>query len=305
MRVLANENRSVDISAPLHAGFGPWREILDPFWNFARKQPLGAVSAAVLGLLIFGAIFADVVSPHDPYARSSLILRAPSLNHPFGTDQLGRDSLSRVIHGARLTLLIGLAVTLISGVIGMILGVASAYFKGWVDRIAVMSLDAIMAFPHLVLAIALVAALGRSVENVILAVLLGFIARNARLIRANALTVSSMPYIDAARALGAGNLRILIRHIMPNVVGIVIVISSLNIGMAMLVEAGLSFLGLGPPPPTPSWGRILSEDGQQFFRSAPWLGIFPGVALMVGVFAFNLLGDALRDHLDPRMRGQS
>lgn len=290
------------------------RATLQPGWTdtgaaralrgFARRRPVGAASALVIVLLTLTALFAGVVSPYDPHARdSSVLLQGPTLSHPFGTDQLGRDVMTRVIYGARLSLFIGLAVTLISAAVGLVIGVASGYFGGRVDQITTVLLDAMMAFPGLILAIALVTALGSSVTNVILAVLIGFSARIARLMRANVLSLRGMPYIEAARAVGAKDVRVIARHVVPNVVPLLIVLMSLNLGVAMLVESSLSFLGLGPPPPTPSWGRMLADEGQQFFRSAPWLGIFPGLALAIGVFAFNLLGDALRDHLDPRLRG--
>ena len=286
--------------------YGGWREwrVRRVLIGFVRARPLGAVSACVILAMAFAALFASVVSPYDPNLKNTaLLLDGPTLSHPFGTDQLGRDVLTRVIYGARITLFIGLAVTAVSGGLGLAIGVTSGYFGGRVDRITVMLLDAMMAFPGLILAIALVTALGSSVLNVILAVLVGFTARVARLIRSNVLSVRSTAYVDAARATGATNVRLLVRHVVPNVVPLLIVLGSLNFGVAMLVEGSLSFLGLGPPPPTPSWGRMLSSEGQQFFRSAPWLGIFPGLVLAVAVFAFNLLGDALRDHLDPRLRG--
>lgn len=281
---------------------GGWRW-LHALRSFARKRPLGALSLAVIVVFALGALLADVVAPYGVSERDPrAILQSPTLAHPFGTDQLGRDTLTRIIYGARLSLIIGLAVAGASSVVGVLVGVTAAHFRGTVDRVVTMLLDSVMAFPGLILAIALVTALGRSVPVVILAVLLPFAARVARIVRANALSVQSMPYVEAAQSIGCGHVRILLRHIVPNVMATVIVLASLNFAGAMLTEGSLSFLGLGPPPPTPSWGRMLSDEGQQFFKSAPWLGIWPGIALAVAVYAFNLLGDALRDHFDPRLR---
>ena len=290
-------------AAEVVRAYAPKDTVFTILRRFVRKRPLGAAAGVVVITLAAAALFADYVTPYGPYERDvDYILGSPSLGHPFGTDQLGRDTLTRVIYGARLSLFIGLAISFTSATAGLTVGTIGGFFGGKVDRVVVMLVDAVMSFPTLILAIALVSALGQSVMSVILAVLLPFSARMSRIVRANVLTVRSMPYVEAGRSVGAGSMRLILRYIVPNVMAVVIVLASLNFAVAMLVEGSLSFLGLGPPPPAPSWGRMLADEGRQFFRSAPWLGIWPGATLALGVFAFNLLGDGLRDHLDPRLR---
>ena len=288
-------------------GIGHWARSIPwvgAIWTFMRKRPLAGIAGSFVFILVAAAVLADLVSPYGPYERPGEPLAAPSFDFLFGTDQLGRDVFSRVIFGARLSLLIGLSVTLFAGIVGVFLAMVGGYFGGIIDLILNALVDAVLAFPALVIAIALVAALGPATENVVIAVLLPFTARIARVIRSRVLTVAAMPYVDAATSLGASRMRVVLQHVLPNIMAPVIVLLSIFLPAAMLVEAGLSFLGLGPPPPTASWGRMLSEEGQQFYRSAPWLVIWPGMALSVAVIAFNLLGDGLRDHLDPRLRGQ-
>jgi len=272
--------------------------------RFAGSKPLGAISAGIILVFVVAAVFAPVVAPYGVSERSRDVLQSPSSSHIMGTDQLGRDVFSRIIYGARLSLYIGLAATLLSSALGLTVGVAAGYFGGTVDRILGVVLDSIMAFPVLILAIALVAALGPSAQNVILAILLPSAARFARIVRSDVLRIRSLPYVEAAQTVGCSNLRIVARHITPNVMATVIVLASVGLPGAILAESGLSFLGLGPPPPDPSWGRMLSDEGQIFFRSAPWLVIWPGVALALAVYSFNLLGDALRDYLDPKLRSR-
>lgn len=273
--------------------------------RFARRQPVGAAAAGVLVVFGLAAIFAPIVAPYGSSERDPLALLAgSSVDHWFGTDQLGRDTLSRVIYGARLTLGISVAATVLSTVIGLTVGVVAGYFGGVVDRIIGVIIDSIMAFPQLVLAIAMVTALGPSAENVVIAIVLPSSARFARVIRSDVLRVRSMLYIEAAHSAGCSSTRTLVRYVVPNIMAPVIVLSSLNLPAAILAESGLSFLGLGPPPPDPSWGRMLVDEGQQFFRSAPWLVIWPGLAITLVVYGFNLFGDALRDYLDPRLRNR-
>ncbi|MBX7131556.1 MAG: ABC transporter permease [Fimbriimonadaceae bacterium] len=272
--------------------------------RFAARKPLGAVSGGIILVLVLAAVFAPIVAPYGVSERSRDILESPSMSHLMGTDQLGRDEFSRIIYGARLSLYIGLAATLLSSALGLTVGIAAGYFGGKVDRVLGVVLDSIMAFPALILAIALVAALGPSAQNVVLAILLPSAARFARIVRSDVLRIRSLPYVEAAQTVGCSNFRIVTRHIAPNVMATVIVLASVGLPGAILAESGLSFLGLGPPPPNPSWGRMLSDEGQLFFRSAPWLVIWPGVALAVAVYAFNLLGDALRDYLDPKLRSR-
>lgn len=272
--------------------------------RFAVRKPLGAISASIILVFVVAAVFAPIVAPYGVSERSRDILQSPSLDHIMGTDQLGRDEFSRIIYGARLSLYIGLVATLLSSALGLTIGIAAGYFGGKVDRILGVALDSVMAFPALILAIALVAALGASAQNVVLAILLPSAARFARIVRSDVLRIRSLPYVEAAQTVGCSNFRIVTRHIAPNVMATVIVLASVGLPGAILAESGLSFLGLGPPPPNPSWGRMLSDEGQQFFRSAPWLVIWPGVALAVAVYSFNLLGDALRDYLDPKLRSR-
>ena len=272
-------------------------------WRIALRQPLGVISVTILLAILFSALFAPLVSPYDINERdTAAILQGPSAQHFFGTDQLGRDIFSRMVFGARLSMTIGMAVTVVAASGGLMLGLSSGYFGGWIDKIFIMIADALMAFPGLILAIALVSALGASVTNVILALLVGSTARMARVVRSEVLSVRNMAYVEAARAIGCGHLRTTLLHIAPNVFASVIVLSSLGFAGTILAESSLSFLGLGPPPPTPTWGRMLSE-GRSFFRANPWIVIVPGLVITVVVYSLNMLGDAMRDELDPRLRG--
>ena len=272
-------------------------------WRIALRQPLGVISVTILLAILLSALFAPLVSPYDINERdTAAILQGPSAQHFFGTDQLGRDIFSRMVFGARLSMTIGMAVTVVAASGGLMLGLSSGYFGGWLDKIFIMIADALMAFPGLILAIALVSALGASVTNVILALLVGSTARMARVVRSEVLSVRNMAYVEAARAIGCGHLRTTLLHIAPNVFASVIVLSSLGFAGTILAESSLSFLGLGPPPPTPTWGRMLSE-GRSFFRANPWIVIVPGLVITVVVYSLNMLGDAMRDELDPRLRG--
>ena len=272
-------------------------------WRIALRQPLGVISVVILFAILLSALFAPLVSPYDINERdTAAILQGPSVQHVFGTDQLGRDIFSRMVFGARLSMTIGMAVTVVAASGGLMLGLASGYFGGWLDKIFIMLADALMAFPGLILAIALVSALGASVTNVILALLVGSTARMARVVRSEVLSVRNMAYVEAARAIGCGHLRTTLLHIAPNVFASVIVLSSLGFAGTILAESSLSFLGLGPPPPTPTWGRMLSE-GRSFFRANPWIVIVPGLLITIVVYSLNMLGDAMRDELDPRLRG--
>lgn len=290
-------------AAALLRDSAPKRNAFTVLIGFFRKRPMGAVSGVIIVAFAGAALFAPFVTPYGPFERDLYgMLAAPSASHWFGTDALGRDSFTRVIYGARLSLFIGISISFSAAFLSMCIGTTSGYFGGWFDRIAVMIIDGIMAFPSLILAIALVSAMGQSVFSVILAVLAPGAAGQSRIVRTSVLAVAASPYVEAGKSIGSGSFRMLTRYIIPNVLAIIIVLLSLRLAGAMLVEGSLSFLGLGPPPPAPSWGRMLAEEGRQFFRSAPWLGIFPGLALSIAVFAFNLLGDGLRDHLDPRLR---
>jgi peptide/nickel transport system permease protein len=256
----------------------------------------------VVALLCLAAVLAPVIAPTDPYGMDMGIrLRPPSAAHVLGTDDFGRDLLSRLIWGARLSLAVGVSSVFIAVVTGVALGLVSGYAGGWLDLLLMRLVDVFLAFPPILLALTFVAALGASEQNVAIALGLTFWTTYARLVRASALALRDVEYVQSARVLGAGTTRILIRHILPNLIGPVIVVATLGLGVAITSEAALSFLGLGAQPPTPSWGATLTF-GLQYLRQAPWLATFPGLAIMLTVLGFNLLGDGLRDALDPRMR---
>ena len=277
--------------------------LLHAIWDFCRRKPLGAIGGFILVLMIFCAIFADVVATHDPVATDSTItLVRPQLAHLMGTDYLGRDVYSRIVHGSRVSLAVGLTSTALGGIIGLVVGLLSGYLMGWWDQIAQRIMDIMQGLPLLVMALVMAAALGPSVENVILAISIPLIPRAARVIRASTLAIREMPFVEAARAMGMGELRIAFLHVMPNTLAPFIVLATAQLGSAILVEAALSFLGLGVPEPYPSWGRMLSESAAEYAQQAPWLVIFPGLVISLVVFATNLLGDAMRDVLDPRLR---
>ena len=271
--------------------------------RFTKTKPLGALSAFVILLLVISAVFAPLVSPFDPDAQDpNRVMTSPSLSNLFGTDQVGRDLLSRIIYGARITLLVGLLSVALGVIIGVSLGLVTGYCGGKVDLIAQGAVDCVMAFPAIVLALALVAVLGTSLFNVIVAIAIVISPRVARVVRGSVLSVKEEEYIMASKASGCSHSRILFVHILPNVMASIIVMATINLGQAILVEAALSFLGLGVPPPASSWGKMLSGAGKQYMIQAPWLAFFPGFAISIVVLSFNLLGDALRDVLDPRMK---
>ena len=255
-------------------------------------------------LILFTAVFANQLQTHDPIATdAAATLAPPSGAHWFGTDHLGRDIYSRIVHGARVSLAVGVASTLFGSVLGGIIGLLSGYAGGKTDLLAQRLLDILQGLPLLVLALVMSAALGPSIENVIIAISIPIIPRAARVIRASVLAIRELQYVEAARAVGVQSLRIAFRHILPNTVGPFIVLCTAQLGSAILVEATLSFLGLGVPEPYPSWGRMLSVSAAEYAQKAPHLVLFPGVAISLAVFGSNLLGDALRDVLDPRLRG--
>ncbi|MBI3109241.1 MAG: ABC transporter permease [Candidatus Rokubacteria bacterium] len=268
-----------------------------------RRKPLGAVGGAIALGMVLVAIFADVLAPYD--FNDTALLRAlqrPGATHWFGTDELGRDVYSRVIHGARVSMLVGLAATAISIGLGGLIGIVSGYFGRRVDLVLQRLVDAWMAFPGLVMAIVILALLGPGLWSVILALGVSQAFSQSRTIRSATLVVREQPYIEASLAVGASHWRVLGRHVLPNVVAPIIIVASTFLGFVILVEAAVSFLGYGVPPPRPSWGGMLSATGRVYMIRAPWLSIFPGLALSLAVFGFNVLGDALRDLLDPRLR---
>ena len=268
------------------------------------KKPLGAAGGVVMLVIVLTSLFADQLQTFDPIATdASQSLAPPSREHWLGADHLGRDIYSRIVHGARISLIVGLASTLLGSILGGVIGLLSGYAGGKFDLVTQRVMDILQGLPLLVLAMVMSAALGPSVENVILAISVPIVPRAARVIRSSVLSIREMQYVEAARALGLKHLRIAFRHILPKTVGPFIVLCTAQLGSAILVEAALSFLGLGVPEPYPSWGRMLSVSAAEYAQKAPHLVVFPGLAISLAVFGSNLLGDALRDTLDPRLRG--
>src|SRR5438270_2812441 len=272
-------------------------------WRQARARPLAAIGVVMVVIFTLFAIFAPMLAPQDPAALSlPSRLMPPSAAHWFGTDELGRDIFSRVIYGARISMLVGTSVVLGSLMIGLVVGSLAGYYGGWTDRVAnVIVMNAFMSFPGILLAIAFVAFLGPGIFNLILALSIGGWVGYARLIRGQVLATREREFVEAARALGATDLRIIVRHILPNIIQPMIVQAAIGMAGAVLAEATMRFLGLGVPPPTASWGSMLNDARSHLF-DAPHLVFFPAMAVMLAVLSFNFIGDALRDYLDPRSR---
>jgi len=274
--------------------------------DFVRRRPLGTAGATLIIVMVIAAVFAHVIAPYDPVATSFVdFLEPPGPEHLLGTDNFGRDIFSRIIYGARTALLVGFVASFVGCTAGYVLGVLGAYLGGKVDQAIQRVMDILISFPLIVIAIAVVAALGTGeglIGNVIAAITVPIIPRVSRVVRASALTVVSMPYVEAARSVGSGAIRIMLRHIAPNAFAPYLIMLTAFLGQAILLEASLSFLGLGVFEPTPAWGLMLRGAGMQFLEQAPWLAIAPGVAISMAVFGFNLFGDSLRDALDPRLR---
>jgi peptide/nickel transport system permease protein len=270
---------------------------------FARRYPLGAVGAAIVLTFLFTALFADFIAPTDPTATNAKFsLARPSSMFLLGADFMGRDMFSRIVHGARISLAVGAGAMGLGSLLGITIGLTSGYIGGWVDLALQRLMDMMQALPLLVMAIIMAAALGPSLRNTIFAIAIPLVPSVARVVRSSTLSLLEQPFIEAARAVGMGEARIALRHVLPNTLAPLIVLATAQLGSAILVEASLSFLGLGVPEPHPSWGRMLSESAAEYVRTAPWLVIWPGVAISLTVFGTNLLGDALRDILDPRQR---
>ncbi|MGH2534428.1 MAG: ABC transporter permease [Thermomicrobiales bacterium] len=271
-------------------------------WRRLRRTPAVVIGLSVVVGLTICAVFAPLLAPADPlYQNYSAVLQDPVGDHLLGTDNLGRDILSRLLYGTRTSLLVGVVAVGIATVIGVAMGLIAGYVGGWVDDLLMRISDALFAFPALLLILAIASALGPSILNTMAAIGIVFSPSYARMIRGEVLTLRERDFVIAARALGAGDTRIMLRHILPNGLSPIIILASLSVSGAILTEATLSFLGVGTPPPNPSWGSML-QNGYQYLQIAPWLSIFPGVAIFVSVLAFNLLGDGLRTVLDPRLR---
>ena len=278
---------------------GRWSEAL----FLARRYPLGAIGAAIMAVFVFAALFSELITIHDPLStNAAMSLAAPGAVHWMGADNFGRDVYSRIVFGARISLAVGIGSTALGCLFGVVLGLLSGYLAGWVDLLVQRVIDILQALPLLVLALVLAAALGPSLRNTIIAISIPLIPYVARVIRANTLSLRELPFVEAARAIGMSDMRIALRHVLPNTLAPLIVLATAQLGAAILTEAALSFLGLGIPEPYPSWGRMLSESAAEYVRTAPWLVIFPGIAISLVVFGTNLLGDAVRDLLDPRQR---
>jgi peptide/nickel transport system permease protein len=271
--------------------------------DFARHQPLGTVGAGVIVVMLLVALAAPLLAPYDPEAVDfGAMLSRPNAAHWLGTDAFGRDVLSRLIYGSRTALVVGFGAALLGATTGAILGVGSAYFGGRVDLYLQRGMDVLLCFPLIILALAIVAMLGNNIPNLIIAITIPMIPRCALVIRASALSIREMPYVDAARAAGFRHARIMLRHMLPNVMAPYLIMVTSFLGQAILLEASLSFLGLGVSEPVPAWGLMLRGAAVQFAESAPWMAVFPGLAISLAVFAFNLFGDSLRDALDPKLR---
>jgi len=277
------------------------------FWgtafHLARRYPLGAAGAVIVLLFVLTALFAGYLTTYDPTttnARSSLAKPGPE--HLLGADFMGRDMWSRIVYGARISLAVGIGSTVLGCFFGVIIGLMSGYYGGWLDLLTQRVMDILQALPLLVMALLMAASLGPSLTNTIVAISIPIIPNVARVIRSNTLALREMPYVEAARAVGMSEWKIAFRHVLPNTMAPLIVLATAQLGSAILTEASLSFLGLGIPEPHPSWGRMLSESAAEYVRTAPWLVIFPGIAISLAVFGTNLLGDAMRDILDPRER---
>jgi peptide/nickel transport system permease protein len=289
--------------ATLADGFVPRRGLIALALNFIARQPVGSIGMILVLFFGLAGIFADWLAPYNPTANDfAAMTEAPSWQHWLGTDQLGRDLLARILYGARTAFIVGLTSALAGGLSGLVLGVGSAYFGGKLDLWLQRFLDIVMSFPLIIMALAVVSIFGTGVFNVICAITIPLIPRCSRVVRSSALAIREVPYVDAARALGYGHMRIIMCHMVPNVMAPFLVIITAFVGQAILAEASLSYLGLGVQEPVPAWGLMLQGGAEEYATTAPWIAVFPGLAIMLTVFGINLFGDALRDVLDPKMR---
>jgi len=285
------------------AELSPRLTVAEEVAKFIRTKPLGTVGALIILGMLGLAAFAQLLAPYDPYHGDygSQFAR-PSAEHWFGTDEFGRDVLSRIMFGARIALFVGFTASFSGCTIGALLGVVSAYWGGKVDLLLERLMDILLAFPQLILALAIASILGPAVQNVVIAISIPVIPRVARVVRAAAMSVKENAYVEAVQALGASRRRVILQHIIPNVMAPYIIMVTAQLGAAILAEAALSYLGLGAAEPTPSWGLMLSGSAPSYAEKAPWIALFPGIAISLGVFGFNLFGDSLRDALDPKLR---
>jgi peptide/nickel transport system permease protein len=278
-----------------------WQKVI----RFMLRKPLGAVGGLLLLIFMIVAVFAPQLATYDPDLNNYRArIEAPSTQHWFGTDDFGRDIYSRVVHGTRISMYVGVFSTLLGTALGALAGLFSGFWGGRVDQVIQRCADVMFTIPGLVLAMVIVTMLGPSMLNVIIAIAIPRLPNANRVIRATVLAIKESPYIEAARAIGCSSGRIMLCHLLPNIMAPYIVVATASLGSAILVEASLSFLGLGVPPPAPSWGRMLSLEGMRYFETAPWMAIFPGMFISGAVFGANLFGDALRDILDPKLRGR-
>jgi peptide/nickel transport system permease protein len=294
---------TLDFNAELAAAGANVRSRWGAVRFFVRRYPLGAIGAVIMAVFVLAAIFAPFLTVYDPLSTNAAAsLAKPSAAHWLGCDFMGRDVYSRIIYGARISLAVSMGSMLLGSSIGVTLGLLSGYLLGWFDLITQRFLEMMQSLPLLVMAIIMAAALGPSLHNTIIAIAIPLVPYVARVIRANTLSLREQPFVEAAKAIGMSERRIALRHILPNTLAPLIVLATAQLGSTILTESSLSFLGLGVPEPHPSWGRMLSESAAEYVRTAPWLVIFPGLAISFVVFGTNLLGDALRDLLDPRQR---
>ena len=292
------------VQAPA-APLAPRLTFAEEVTSFVWTKPLGAAGALIILMMLFVAVLAHLLAPYDPYLGDYAAQFArPQAEHWLGTDEFGRDVLSRIMYGARIALFVGFTASFAGCSLGALLGVLSAYCGGTLDLLLERVMDVLLAFPQLILALAVASILGPAVPNVVIAVAIPIIPRAARVVRATALAVKENQYVEAVHALGASQRRVVLQHILPNVMAPYIILLTAQLGSAILAEAALSYLGLGAAEPTPSWGLMLSGSAPSYAEKAPWIGLFPGIAISLAVFGFSLFGDSLRDALDPKLRGR-
>ncbi len=295
---------ALEAAGPVRAPRNRLVRALASVWTFSRKKPLGAIGGVIVLAMLVMAIFAERIAPYnyDETIRGAR-MKAPGVEHWLGTDNLSRDMWSRVVYGARISITVGFGTIALGTLVAAAIGISSGYFGGAYDIAVQRVVDAWMSFPFFVIALSVMSVLGPGLLNVILSIAVVVTATSSRVIRGAAISVAQNTYVEAARAMGAGHPRIIARYILPNVMATIIILATIGLGGVILAESALSFLGFGVPPPYPSWGAMLSGSGRTYMYRAPWMAVWPGVAISLAVFGFNMLGDALRDVLDPRLRG--